>query len=167
MSELLAFIRTATVKDLPAIRELLTETWHATYDPIFGSDMVIKITDKWHSLEALKSKLATTQSEFILADDGKMIHGIAFASQSEKTVELHQLYVLPGSQGKGVGTSLMQELFFCFDGADIMKLDVHPKNTNAVGFYRAGGFADEGTIEIEGPDGITIPHMVMARQLDF
>ncbi len=94
--------------------------------------MVRKITSIWHSIEALEAKLSAPLSEFIVADDGSSIHAMAFASQIEKTVELHQLYVLPASQGKGIGTELMQELFFCFDGADTMKLDVHSKNTNAV-----------------------------------
>ena len=167
MSERPVFIRTATRRDLSAIRNLLVKTWHATYDDIFGSEVVTKITDKWHSIEALEAKLAAPLSEFIVADDGKSIHAMAFASQNEKTVELHQLYVLPASQGKGIGTELMQELFFCFDGADTMKLDVHPHNTNAVGFYRSGGFSEIGKCDVAGPDGIVIPHVILARKLDM
>ena len=167
MNELPVFIRTANRRDLPAIQNLLVETWHATYDPIFGADMVRKITSIWHSIEALEAKLSAPLSEFIVADDGSSIHAMAFASQIEKTVELHQLYVLPASQGKGIGTELMQELFFCFDGADTMKLDVHPQNTNAVGFYRSGGFSEIGKCDVAGPDGIVIPHVILARKLDM
>jgi ribosomal protein S18 acetylase RimI-like enzyme len=160
------FIRTATKRDIPAIQALLREVWHATYDPIFGSDVVAAISGAWHSQQALSEKLSFPASEFILADDGQMIHAMAFASQIEKTVQLHQMYVLPGSQGRGIGTELMQELFFCFDSASRMELNVHPQNLNAIGFYKAGGFTETGKIEVPGPNGMVIPHIVMARDLD-
>ncbi len=32
------FVRTASERDVPAIRALLVETWHDTYDPIYGVD---------------------------------------------------------------------------------------------------------------------------------
>jgi len=127
---------------------------------------VAAISREWHSEEVLTGKLSAPASEFILADDGKMIHGVAFASQMEKTVQLHQMYVRPGSQGRGIGTEMMQELFFCFDSATRMELDVHPDNENAVGFYMAGGFAETGRLEVAGPNGLVIPHIVLARELD-
>ncbi|MGB7336019.1 MAG: GNAT family N-acetyltransferase [Salaquimonas sp.] len=161
------FVRTASKNDLAKIRDLLVETWHATYDSIFGTDMVTRITDKWHSIEALEQRLTVPVSEFVVADDGKTIHGMAFASQKEKTVTLHQLYVLPSSQGKGIGTELMQEIFFCFDSAETISLDVQPENTKAVGFYIAGGFMETGTIEEKGPDGLLIPHITLSRSLDL
>ena len=160
------FVRTATARDIPAIRDLLVETWHATYDPIFGNQIVTAITDEWCSLDALNAKLSIPASEFIVADDGKVIHAMAYAVQQAKTVQLHQLYVRPASQGKGIGTELMQELFFCFDSADRMELDVHPENAGAIGFYAAGGFSETGKIAVEGPNGLSIPHVVLARRLD-
>lgn len=160
------FIRTASKKDLPAIQALLRETWHTTYDTIFGVEVVDQITQEWHSIEAMEERLARPMSEFIVADDGKSLHGIAFAAQKEKTVTLFQMYVLPDSQGQGTGTQLMQELFFCFDSADQIQLDVHPDNHNAVGFYRSGGFEEIGKMEVAGPDDLAIPHIIMSRKLD-
>ena len=45
-------IRAVTVADLPAVRTALVETWHATYDGIYGPDKVYDITTRWHSLVA-------------------------------------------------------------------------------------------------------------------
>ncbi|MEO0910824.1 MAG: GNAT family N-acetyltransferase, partial [Pseudomonadota bacterium] len=47
------FIRTASESDLPRVQEILIETWHATYDEIYGVEKVNEITGKWHSLERL------------------------------------------------------------------------------------------------------------------
>ena len=77
------FTRTASDRDLDAVRALLVETWHATYDAIYGRDRVIAITDDWHSIEALRARLKQPHSEFVVADDGAAIGGMAFASVVE------------------------------------------------------------------------------------
>ena len=46
-------IRDALAADLPAVRSLLVETWHDTYDGIYGWQRVAEITNAWHSLDAL------------------------------------------------------------------------------------------------------------------
>ncbi len=167
MSNLPVFVRTATKRDLPAIRALLVEAWHTTYDAILGLEAVNEITENWHSIEALERRLSVPASEFIVADDGEIFHGMAFANQAEKTVHLHQLYILPTSKGRGIGTELMQEIFFCFDSAETISLEVHPENTGAIGFYKAGGFAQIGTTENCGRDNSTIPALILTRKLDF
>ena len=40
------FVRTASARDLPAIRALLVATWHDTYDGIYGVERVTAITDE-------------------------------------------------------------------------------------------------------------------------
>lgn len=91
------FVRTASSRDIPAIRALLVETWHDTYDAIYGKDRVTQITDSWHSMTLLGERLSLPRSEFLVADDGKMIGGVAFATAQDegKTLMLHQLYVAP------------------------------------------------------------------------
>ncbi len=49
------FVRTASERDLVAIRALLVETWHATYDAIYGAAKVTEITDEWHSIASLRA----------------------------------------------------------------------------------------------------------------
>ncbi|MGO4832940.1 N-acetyltransferase family protein, partial [Rhizobiaceae sp. 2RAB30] len=106
------FIRTASERDLPSIRTLLVETWHATYDGIYGAERVTEITDRWHSIAALKARLVKPRSEFLVADDGKEIGGMAFASADAdgRTVELRSLYVRPRHQGRGIGGLLLEEM---------------------------------------------------------
>ena len=74
------FIRTAGRADLPKISALLSETWHDTYDEIYGVERVSEITQSWHSQKALEPRLGRPESEFIVADDGARIGGMAFAA---------------------------------------------------------------------------------------
>ncbi len=62
------FVRTAGDRDLAAVRALLVETWHATYDAIYGAAKVTEITDQWHSIASLRTRLTRPNSEFLVAD---------------------------------------------------------------------------------------------------
>lgn len=141
------FVRTASERDLTAIRALLVETWHATYDALYGVAKVTEITDAWHSLEALKRRLATPRSEFLVADDGKTVGGMAFAQadQDGKAVDIRQLYVLPAFQGRGIGGLLMDEIEDSFPEARSFRLEVESANPRAVRFYELRGYIDAGS----------------------
>ncbi|MER9653000.1 GNAT family N-acetyltransferase [Mesorhizobium sp. M0152] len=140
------FVRTAGERDLAAIRALLVETWHATYDAIYGAERVTAITDEWHSIASLKVRLTRPNSEFLVADDGKRIGGLAFAESIDggKLVVLKQLYVLPDLQGRGIGGMLLDEIIESFPEARAVRLEVEERNTRAVAFYEANGFLRSG-----------------------
>ena len=137
------FLRTASERDLEAVRDLLVETWHDTYDSIYGAERVKQITDEWHSIPALKTRLERIDSEFLLADNGEEIAGMAFASAIDggATVMLYQLYVRPKHQGRGIGGLLLDEVEESFPEAVRIRLQVEEANTKAVAFYLANGFA--------------------------
>lgn len=142
------FVRTATERDLPAVSALLGETAHATYDVRYGADAVSKMTQTWHSVAALKANLQRKSSEFVVADDGKRIGGMAYASMSttlHETAALHQLYVHPSFQRQGIGRDLFAELETCFPYAGHMRVEVVVDNAPARAFYEAHGFAEIGT----------------------
>ncbi len=159
------FVRTATERDLPAISKLLSETAHATYDALYGADKIAEMTAKWHSVPALKANLARKNAEFLVADNGRVIGGMAYAGMSEtlhETAVLHQLYVLPAYQRQGVGRDLFAELETCFPYAGRMRLEVEENNANAIAFYEAHGFARQGA----GAPHWGIETLVMEKELD-
>ncbi|GHC62608.1 GNAT family N-acetyltransferase [Limoniibacter endophyticus] len=137
------FARTVAKSDLAAVRSLLAETWHATYDMIYGPDAVARITDEWHSISVLSRYIEKPQSEFLLADDGKRIGGVVFAEAIDggKTIILRQLYVLPELQGQGIGTGLLDEIEGCFPDAERIRLEVEEQNVRAISYCLAQGFA--------------------------
>lgn len=143
------FIRTAGERDLEAIKALLAETWHATYDAIYGRKRVNEITAEWHSMAALRRRLTHPHSEFLVADDGKAIAGMAFAASVDegRVVWLRQLYVLPAQQRRGIGAMLLDEVSESFPEASLIRLEVEAENLNAIGFYRAQGFIVSDTAE--------------------
>lgn len=151
------FVRTASERDLVAIRALLVETWHATYDAIYGAERVTAITDNWHSIASLKARLSRPNSEFLVADDGKRLGGMAFAAATAdpKIVLLNQLYVHPDCQRQGIGQSLLDEVEASFPEMRTLRLEVEEANAVAIAFYGANGFEPAGkTADCGGSSGL-------------
>lgn len=159
------FVRTAGERDLQAVRALLVETWHATYDGIYGAEKVTAITDDWHSMASLNARLTRPNSEFLVADDGKILGGVAYAEADGETVVLRQLYVLPALQGRGIGGMLLDEVEASFPEARKLRLEVEEANVKAVAFYMSQGFARTGMTADCGGRGSGIPAAIYERPI--
>ena len=162
------FVRTAGLRDLEAISRLLGETWHATYDGIYGAERVAEITGTWHSVDALKSRLGKLNAEFVVGDDGERLGGTAFAAAAGpdgKTVVLHQLYVHPDCQGSGLGSALLAEIIESFPQAERLRLEVEEANEPAIRFYRAKGFTKTGSTANCGAADSGIPAAIYEKPL--
>lgn len=162
------FVRTAGLADAEALRELLGETFHATYDQFYGPEKVQKLIDAWHSVAALKFRIEKRGAEFLVADDGTRLGGMAYAAMSPKmtkTAMLHQLYVRPSCQRQGVGRDLFAEIETCFPDVEILRLEVEPRNTGAIAFYEAHGFVEVDRVESCGGPDSGLPAIVMEKRL--
>ena len=162
------FVRTAGEQDLEKVRALLRETWHATYDRLYGADKISELHGSWHSLQSLRTRLAGKNSEFLVADDGKNIGGMGYAAMSSeltKTVMLYMLYVTPRCQRQGIGRDIFAELETCFPDAEVMRLEVDPRNETAIAFYKAHDFLEVGRTENSGQGQSVIPALIFEKQL--
>ena len=137
------FIRTAGRADLTKISALLSETWHDTYDEIYGVERVSEITQSWHSQKALEPRLGRPESEFIVADDGARIGGMAFAASSDA----------------------QRKLVEAFPDALTIRLEVEEANEKALNFYKSHGFEAVGRTDNCGDPKSGIPALVMERPL--
>ncbi len=161
------FVRTASDRDLPFVRDILVETWHATYDDIYGVAKVNEITSRWHTLERLEEMRHQPNSEFLVADNGDVVGGMAFAAQTDKVINLHQLYVLPQYHGGKTGLHLLIEVENAFMDVDKISLEVEEKNVRAIEFYKKYGFAITGKTENCGEQGSGIPALIMEKPIIF
>ncbi|MEM9277911.1 MAG: GNAT family N-acetyltransferase [Pseudomonadota bacterium] len=161
------FVRTATERDLPFVRDILVETWHATYDAIYGVEKVNEITSSWHTLDRLLEQQQSPNSEFLVADNGDVVGGMAFASQTDKVINLHQLYVLPKYHGGKTGVHLLIEIENSFLDVEVIRLEVEAQNEKAVGFYKAYGFRQVGETANCGKEDSGIPALIMEKSIIF
>jgi ribosomal protein S18 acetylase RimI-like enzyme len=163
------FVRTASEGDLSKMRTLLDEGFRATYAGLYGEAKVNEIIAHLFSPAALQARLAKKNAEFLVADNGKDIGGIGYAAMSDemtKTVMLHLLYVRPPLHRQGIGREIFAELETCFPDAEIMRLEVEPRNKTAIAFYHAHGFEDVGRNENDGPGQSGIPTLILEKFLE-
>ncbi|MHC5306899.1 GNAT family N-acetyltransferase [Bartonella sp. LJL80] len=156
------WIRTASKDDINAIHDLLVETWHATYDDLIGREEVEKMTAQFHAPELLKKYLSRPSSEYVVADDGETLHGVAYAVQGavkgdSEIAVLFQLYVKPESQRQGIGQRLLIEIEEAFPAARKIRVNVHQKNERARQFYAMQGYKQLSKIpEHTAPDDVVL-----------
>lgn len=161
------FVRTASSSDLPRVQEILRDTWHATYDALYGKEKVNQIIDSWHSMKRLEDMRHTPNSEFLVADNGTVIGGMAYATQKDKTINLHQLYVHPDYHGGKSGLHLMIEIENSFIDADKISLEVSEDNIKAISFYEKFGFKKVGEVTDCGEDGSGLPAIIMEKAVVY
>ncbi|MFN3687915.1 GNAT family N-acetyltransferase [Salinarimonas sp.] len=138
-------IRPVEARDLPAVREALVASWHATYDALLGPDKVRALTDAWHSPQALAAQIGLPDAAFLLAEDDGRVVGSAFAHVDRAGAScLRRLYLLPEAQGNGLGGRLLDAVLAPL-GERPAWLEVEARNRPAIGFYAARGFAAHET----------------------
>jgi GNAT superfamily N-acetyltransferase len=134
-------IRGAGEEDLASVRACLIETWHATYDAIYGLDEVTRITNSWHAIPVLRRQLADTANTFLVADYAGTIAGTALLQVSASDwATLHRLYVCPVHQGQLIGAKLLAACLCAVPSRARVRLEVARANIRAVGFYERNGF---------------------------
>jgi len=149
------FIRTAVTDDVVGIRELLVQTWHDTYDDLYGVEKVTALTDTWHASRALAAQIARNDASFLVALLNGGIIGHAFALERDNVALLHRLYVLPPFQRQGIGEMLLTKVVKRFPSATRMRLTVEGRNVKGVSFYKRHGFVvrdettDDGNLLME------------------
>ncbi|MEB2846052.1 GNAT family N-acetyltransferase [Rhizobiales bacterium RZME27] len=162
------FVRTAGPKDVDQVHKLLIETFHSTYDGIYGAETVEKLLQSWNSPAAITERIGRKGGEYVVADSGRDIGGMGFAApyaKMDKTVMLHQLYVKPSAQGDGVGRDIFAELETCFPDAEIMRVEVALQNERAISFYSRLGFVEVDRMEEFGGPNSGLPAVVMEKRL--
>jgi N-acetylglutamate synthase-like GNAT family acetyltransferase len=151
-------IRPARRYELAAIRALLVETWHDTYDAIYGAARVTEITEEWHSLDNLARGFDREAHAFLVAEaaDGTIAGTASATLREEGCVTLGRLYVGPARQARGVGTALLNACEAYFPEARLMRLEVETRNEKGRAFYARRGFAELPVRSDDTPDGNVI-----------
>lgn len=157
-------IRDAEAADLPAVRALLVETWHATYDGIYGWQRVAEITNAWHSLENLQAQLARGEIFLVGLIGDEMVATASARLERDRAALLTRLYVLPARQGVGIGRTLLQVTLACFPHAPVARLEVESQNEPAITFYERMGFALQRQARFDGRED-TPNTLLMAKRL--
>ena len=122
-------IRPAVADDLPAVRALLVETWHDTYDALLGAERVTEITNAWHSVENLGRQLDIPGTSFLVAEENGRSSAMLLANaEKPPLLVLSRLYVRPDRQRRGIGTQLLEAIIRRHPKSMRLRLEVEGGN---------------------------------------
>ncbi len=160
-------------EDALGVREVLRDTWIATYPNeelgITEADIADSYKDLFteESIEKYQERIRNFPDSIqtFVAKDGDRIVGVCRVIIENDSNELKMLYVHPKFQGKGIGKALWEESKKLFNENNRIFVNVATYNNQAIKFYEKLGFKDTGKrFEDEGfrfKNGANIPQMEM------
>jgi ribosomal protein S18 acetylase RimI-like enzyme len=159
-------IERANIEDVPEIKQVLSETWRATYSSFLSQATINTVTSVWHSPDQLAAEIQNPRIFFSVArtNDGAIIGLTTVRQITDDTVVLSRLYILPPYQRQGIGSQLLQAGIAAFPTARTIWLEVEENNHSAYTFYQNHGFRETESKE-ERVEGDVIKVMVMEKHI--
>jgi ribosomal protein S18 acetylase RimI-like enzyme len=161
-------IRPAGLDDINTIGFLAQQIWPVTYGNTLPPDQLKYMLKLMYSPRSLRRQMVDEHHQFLLVEQDE--EPIGFASWSTTPdpgiYKLHKIYVLPSSQGKGLGRTLLQFIFETIRAEGATKLQLNVKRDNdARLFYERMGFAILEEINIDIGHGYFMRDYVMEADL--
>lgn len=164
-------ITQATEHDLPTIQDIAHRTWPNTFGEILSPSQISYMLDMMYSLEALKSQIDDKKHVFLLAKDDTSQEVLGYSSyelnyKGQALTKIHKIYLLPASQGKGVGRLLIDAVAEVAKAKSNDRLGLNVNRYNkAIQFYERVGFSIVGNEDIDIGDGFLMEDFVMEKPL--
>lgn len=167
---MIMIIREVTLSDIPSLAQLAQKTYADTFAYTLSKDG-LRDALKTRS-EDYFSSVFGKDTILVAQEENRLIGFIQFGEvKTEKIksgkndIELKKIYIDTGFQSKGIGTQLIQAMFAHdrFVCAENIYLDVFPKNTNAINFYKKFGFQIIGKVPFKANGKILGYDLLMKR----
>lgn len=167
MSDVL-LIRTADLDDINSIGYIAYQVWPATYKEILSFEELYYMLQHFYSPNSLREQMVSKHHTFLIAEteDEEPVGFASYSKISEGVFRLHKLYVLPSTQGKSVGKSLLEVVEEECAEAGAKKLMINVNRFNkAVGFYEKQGYKIVAEEDIEIGSGVKQEDFVLEKVL--
>lgn len=160
-------IRHASLNDINTIGYLAHETWPDAFKDILTPEQIRYMLHLFYDPSSLHDQIVKQKHRFLIAELGEEPVGFAsYSALGEGKFKLHKIYLLPITQGKGVGKALIQ---FIIDeirpqNAVSLKLNVNRHNKARI-FYEKLGFAVVGEEDNNIGNNYFMNDFVMEKKL--
>lgn len=162
-------IRPATLLEYPKIQQIAHQTWPDTFRDILSPQQITYMLDWMYSLPSLKEQVEVKGHTFLLAEEaenplGFVSYELNYSGLSK--TKIHKIYILPSSQGKGVGKGLINRTseIAAQNHNSSLLLNVNRYN-KAIDFYKRMGFEIVGKEDIDIGNGFLMEDYVLEKNL--
>ena len=137
-------LRLLAKEELILIQKIAHQTWPSTFAGLLSEAQIAYMLNRMYDLKMLESQVEQGHNFFVAEEQGDAIGfaGFELNHLEGPKAKLHKLYLLPSSQGKGAGKSLLLEVVKRAReaGQKSLVLNVNKYNKKAIDFYIAMGF---------------------------
>lgn len=163
-------IRPIEQKDLRTIRLIARITLPVTYDGITTPEQIRYMLDLMYSKDSLQQQTRNNKNIFLLAEGSRGPLGFMSYELSPdpcQPVLLHKLYVLPKTQGIGVGREFVKIArdIAVDNERKYVQLKVHSRNTRAIDFYQRNGFYIDSAVVTDLGHGFTSHDLILLKMV--
>lgn len=155
----------ATTDDIPVIRALAHEIWHAHYVPIVGAGQVEYMLGEMYSPHSLRQQMVESGHRFyLMKQDERAIGYVSIASDNDADYFINKLYLQVTEQGRGIGTECLRMLEQRLQPIESIRLTVNRENYKAINFYFKNGFVIERVADVDIGGGYQMNDFVMVKR---
>jgi diamine N-acetyltransferase len=165
-------LKLAAPEDWPAIRTIACKTWPHTFCAVMPKEQIDYMLELIYNEQSLKEQMVKKKHQFLLVlknDDPVGFASYELNYRNASQLMVHKIYLLPQSQGLGIGTKVFDYLtgIAKTNNQKLLRLKVFYKNNKAEAFYKKYGFANAGTESTDIGNGYIILDNVMEKQVDI
>lgn len=162
-------LRLATLNDIPVIQEIAEKTWFVSYQGIITPEQIRYMLDNMYSATNIEKSILDPHQAFWLAEkDDKALGfcGIEHDYPEANFTRVHKLYILPDTQGMGIGKILLNHVGkeAVSHGNQYLHLNVNRYN-KAVDFYQKAGFTVAREEVLDIGNGYVMDDFIMTKRL--
>lgn len=147
--------------DAAQVADLAARCWRPHYTPIIGGAQVDYMLAKFQSSAAILEQIAEGRDYRIIEQGGSHL-GYLATDLEDDHLFLSKLYVLPQSQGRGVGRWAIEHLAQAHPELAI-RLTVNKHNHGTIAFYERVGFLKDGPVVADIGNGYVMDDWKMVR----
>lgn len=162
-------IRKLSHEELFKVQSIAHRTWPTTFANILSPEQIEYMLSWMYSLEMLESQFEKGHTFLLVEENGEELGFAGFelnVAEGPKA-KLHKIYLLPSSQGKGVGKALLVDVADRAKaaGQKSLLLNVNKYNQKAIDFYLRIGFQEIYKEVIDIGNGYVMDDVVMEWDL--
>ena len=146
-------VRAAVPSDAEAVRAIAEETWRATYGDVLEPEEIRQHLVAYYAVDALRRRIASREAEWLIGELAGERVGFCSVLLVGREAEVVTLYVLPGSQRRGVGRAMLERAVGLAreKGVATVRVGYMLANRRAARFYAGASLREAG--RHRGPGG--------------
>ena len=146
-------LRPVLKEEYGQVRKLAETIWPLCYKEILSVEQIAYMLDMMYAENVIANEISEGIHYYFIESNGEVAGYLAWGPWHTVpgTAKLHKLYLLPGKQGMGIGSSAIEQVIRQLKATGVrhLRLNVNRQNAKAIKCYTANGFT---MVQLENND---------------